>query len=213
MKRAMRITHWTAKIAERSREAKRASPRAAGTINKYALDVTAASDTKTYDGTTASTASPTITGGTSLQTGDTTTASITGSQTGISVVAAAATHIRVTAPANATVGVAFSITVTALDAYGNVATGYTGTVHFTSTDGAAVLPADYTFTGADAGVHNFSATFKTAGTESLAATERRSILKAPAGGHVGRKSRPLRTFNRAARHCLFCLNPSASSPD
>src|SRR5205823_14544128 len=47
---------------------------ATGAINKYALDVTAASDTKTYDGTTSSTASPTITGGTSLQTGDTTTA-------------------------------------------------------------------------------------------------------------------------------------------
>src|SRR5262249_61544412 len=46
---------------------------ASGTINQYALDVTAASDTKTYDGTTSSTASPTLTGGTSLQTGDTTT--------------------------------------------------------------------------------------------------------------------------------------------
>ena len=31
-------------------------------------------------------------------------------------------------------GVAFSITVAAYDAYGNVATGYTGTVNFTSTD-------------------------------------------------------------------------------
>src|SRR4029077_17840251 len=47
---------------------------ASGTINQYALDVTAASSTKTYDGTTSSTGSPTITGGTSLQTGDTTTA-------------------------------------------------------------------------------------------------------------------------------------------
>src|SRR4029077_19731880 len=46
---------------------------AAGTINQYALDVTAASSTKTYDGTTSSTGSPTITGGTSLRTGDTTT--------------------------------------------------------------------------------------------------------------------------------------------
>jgi hypothetical protein len=30
-----------------------------------------------------------------------------------------------------------SVTVTALDAYGNIATGYTGTVHFTSSDIAA----------------------------------------------------------------------------
>ena len=39
------------------------------------------------------------------------------------------------------------MTVTAVDAYGNVATGYTGTVHFTSSDGQAVLPANYTFIG------------------------------------------------------------------
>jgi len=35
--------------------------------------------------------------------------------------------------------------VTASDAYGNLATKYTGTVHFTSSDGSATLPADYTF--------------------------------------------------------------------
>ena len=39
------------------------------------------------------------------------------------------------APASATAGVAFNFTVTALDALGNTATGYSGTVHFTSTDG------------------------------------------------------------------------------
>ena len=42
------------------------------------------------------------------------------------------------------------------DAFGNTATGYTGTVHFTSTDGQAVLPADYTFTAGDAGIHTFT---------------------------------------------------------
>ncbi len=45
---------------------------AAGTINQLAITVTAASDTKTYDGTTISTGAPTITAG-SLATGDTTT--------------------------------------------------------------------------------------------------------------------------------------------
>ncbi len=44
----------------------------AGTINQLALTVTAASDTKTYDGTTTSTGIPAITGG-SLAPGDTTT--------------------------------------------------------------------------------------------------------------------------------------------
>jgi hypothetical protein len=46
--------------------------------------------------------------------------------------------------------------VTAQDPYGNTATGYTGTAHFTSTDTAATLPPDYTFTAADNGVHTFS---------------------------------------------------------
>jgi hypothetical protein len=35
-----------------------------------------------------------------------------------------------------------SVTVTALDAYGNIATGYSGTVHLTSTDPNATIPAD-----------------------------------------------------------------------
>ena len=54
------------------------------------------------------------------------------------------------------------LTVTVKDPYGNVATGYRGTVRFTSSDSAAVLPGNYTFTAGDAGVHVFSATLKTA---------------------------------------------------
>jgi hypothetical protein len=58
-------------------------------------------------------------------------------------------------------------TLTAYDASYNVATGYTGTVHFTSTDGAATLPVDYTFTPGDAGVHTFANGFilRTAGSQ------------------------------------------------
>ena len=37
----------------------------------------------------------------------------------------------------------WSPTVTAKDTYGNIATGYTGTVHFTSTDGAATLASRF----------------------------------------------------------------------
>src|SRR5262249_17447022 len=44
-------------------------------------------------------------------------------------------------------------------------------VHFTSGDAQAVLPGNYTFTAADAGTHAFSATLKTAGTQSLTATD------------------------------------------
>jgi len=40
-----------------------------------------------------------------------------------------------------------------------------------STDPAAVLPAAYTFTGADGGTHTFSVTLRTAGTRSVTATD------------------------------------------
>src|SRR5262249_58859248 len=48
------------------------------------------------------------------------------------------------------------VTVTALDAFGNVATGYAGTVHFSSSDASATLPPDFTFSAADQGVHTFT---------------------------------------------------------
>src|SRR5207302_2041082 len=70
-----------------------------------------------------------------------------------------------------TAGTAGSLTVTAKDAYGNTATGYRGTVHFTSSDAQAALPANYKFTTTDAGVHSFSATLKTAASQSLTATD------------------------------------------
>ena len=63
------------------------------------------------------------------------------------------------------------MTVTAYDAYGNVATGYTGTVSLTSSDPHAVLPSSYTFTAADAGQHSFAVTLDTAGTQSITATD------------------------------------------
>src|SRR6185369_12104406 len=91
---------------------------------------------------------------------------------------ATATHLRVTAPSTATAGTAFSVTVTALDGFDNVATSYTGTVHFTTTDGNAgvVLPADYTFTvggaGKDNGSHTFTngVTLATAGNQTVTGT-------------------------------------------
>jgi hypothetical protein len=76
-------------------------------------------------------------------------------------------------PSPTTAGVAGSFTVTAQDAYGNTATGYTGTVHFTSSDAQALLPADYTFTGADAGVHTFvkRTTLRKRGKQTLTVTD------------------------------------------
>jgi hypothetical protein len=75
-------------------------------------------------------------------------------------------------PASINSGSTGTFTVTARDACGGTATGYTGTVHFTSNDGAAVLPANYTFVGGDNGLHAFQATLNTVtATASLAATD------------------------------------------
>jgi uncharacterized delta-60 repeat protein len=73
-----------------------------------------------------------------------------------------APNFVVSAPSSATAGVPFSVTVTATDANGNVLTNYTGTVdfaNFASLDPQGVLPANYTFTAADQGVHTFALTF------------------------------------------------------
>jgi parallel beta-helix repeat protein len=81
------------------------------------------------------------------------------------------THFSVSAAATTVAGSAFNVTVQALDDFGNLVSGYTGTVHFTSSDGQAILPDDYTFTAADGGTHTFSATLLTAGTQSITVTD------------------------------------------
>ncbi|AFE06876.1 Ig-like domain-containing protein [Corallococcus coralloides DSM 2259] len=64
------------------------------------------------------------------------------------------------------------VTVSVTDAFGNPIQGYTGTVHFTSSDAQAELPADVTFVQADQGEKTVSGlVFKTAGTQSLTATD------------------------------------------
>jgi hypothetical protein len=98
---------------------------------------------------------------------DTVTGAIAGTQSGIVITAAAATHFSISAPASVRVGTAFSITVTALDAFGNVATGYTGTVHFASSDNHAILPPNYTFVAANNGVHTFTVTMRSSGTRTI----------------------------------------------
>ena len=85
------------------------------------------------------------------------------------VAAPAAALVLSGLPGSTTAGSAASATVTARDAYGNVASGYRGTVRFGSSDATAVLPADYTFTGIDAGTHTFpgSIALRTAGTQNI----------------------------------------------
>jgi hypothetical protein len=86
---------------------------------------------------------------------------------------ASASTFALTVPATVTAGVPFDMTVTAEDTFGQVAVGYTGKVHFSSSDGQGSLPADYSFTAADGGTHTFTSgvTLKTTGAQSVTASD------------------------------------------
>lgn len=81
----------------------------------------------------------------------------------LTVTPGVATHFDVSATTPQVAGSAFTVTVTAKDQNGNVATGYTGTVTFSSTDSSNALPSDYAFVSSDNGTHAFSVTLNTAG--------------------------------------------------
>ncbi|HYV36642.1 MAG TPA: NHL repeat-containing protein, partial [Gemmataceae bacterium] len=76
--------------------------------------------------------------------------------------------LTVTAPSSVTAGTGMNFTVTALDQHNATATGYAGTVHFTSSDGQAVLSADATLTN---GIGQFAAFLQTAGNQTVTAAD------------------------------------------
>ena len=84
-------------------------------------------------------------------------------------------------PSSTTAGDAHTFTVTARDAYGNTATNYDGTIHFSSNDTSTVasLPPDSTLTN---GVGTFSATLVTAGTRFITVTDTASGVAGTEGG-------------------------------
>jgi hypothetical protein len=87
--------------------------------------------------------------------------------------ASSGTQVTPAAPSSVSHRSQFSVTVTVEDAYGNVVTGYLGTIQFSSSDSSATLPANYTFTASDAGVHTFTSVFvlRTRGNQRLTATD------------------------------------------
>src|SRR6185312_8369972 len=102
--------------------------------------------------------------------GDTTfSLNTTGNLPGVPVSPAVTTQFLVSGfPTPAATGAAGVVTVTAADASGNPSPGYTGTIHFTSSDPNAVLPQDTTLIN---GTGTFSVTFQTAGTQSLTVSD------------------------------------------
>jgi hypothetical protein len=101
---------------------------------------------------------------------DTVNATIAGTVT-IQVTAAAAASLSLATPASARPSQAFPVTVRLLDRFGNMATGYRGTVHFSTSDSTAQslggIPGDYTFTGNDGGTRIFWVTLVTPTYQSI----------------------------------------------
>ena len=101
---------------------------------------------------------------------DATNTTITGSLT-VQVTAAAAANLSLTVPSSAVANKPFNATVVLTDRFGNVATGYRGTVSFSTSDVVAAqlggMPANYSFTAADAGTHTFSVTLVTPPSQTI----------------------------------------------
>src|SRR5207302_1309647 len=144
-----------------------------GTVHFTSSDgqATTPNDSTLTNGTGTFSATLKTAGSQTLTATDTNSSSITGTSDSNPKSAAKATHFRVSAPSSVTAGSAFSFTVTAQDQFNNTATGYGGTVHFTSTDGQPVRPNDSTLSNGSA---TFSATLKTAGNQTLTATDTNS---------------------------------------
>jgi hypothetical protein len=75
-------------------------------------------------------------------------------------------------------GTPLSFTVTAVDPFGNPATG--STIHFSSSTTEASLPPDYTFQTSDNGQHTFDVAFTVPGTQTVTAT----VLSSNASSNV-----------------------------
>jgi hypothetical protein len=77
-----------------------------------------------------------------------------------------AVELRMTMSSPLIPGQPISVTVTAYDAFGNVATNFLGGVQFSTNDATAKWPSSYSFTQADKGSHTFSITFETTGLQT-----------------------------------------------
>jgi len=105
---------------------------------------------------------------------DVANSNITGRSPAIAVSPASFLGFAISAPTEVGASSQFMITVRAVDAYSNTvtgSTGYTGTVHFSSSDAASTLPADSTLTN---GVGIFAVVLATVGNQSITVTDSQS---------------------------------------
>ena len=156
-----------------------------------------------------------VTAGTqSVTATDVGTSQLTGSGA-VTIIAAPASQLSVIPPSTAyaeasPLSTAFTVTVKALDQYGNLASSYSGSVHFSSSDGSASLPSNYTFTtgsGHDNGVHVFTSgvNMVTAGSQDLIVTD--TADSSVAGSAPVSVSQPTFKFSAAE----YAVNESTST--
>ncbi len=114
--------------------------------------------------------------------------SIISSTSSLTVAPASAAYFKVDAPAAVDTNTTFPVTVTAYDAYNNLASDYAGTVKLTSTDSAANTAGDlgtiYAFTtgtGQDNGVHVFNVELLTAGSQKITVADTTATMPAILG--------------------------------
>ena len=97
--------------------------------------------------------------------------SLTGTQDGIIVTPAAPSYFVLIGPNRVNANEEFEVTLQVYDRYGNIATGYSGTVAFSSSDASADVPDNYTFTADDAGVHVFHFRLRQTGQQTITARD------------------------------------------
>jgi len=168
-------------------------------------------------------------GNRSITATDTVTGTITGTSGTIVVAPLSATSLAVSAPANATAGTAFSITVTALDTYGNTATGLHRHRSLHRRRHQPTLPSDYTFVGGDNGTHTFTngVILLQAGSRTITATDNATAINgtsstiavaptatvAAAGGRPGEHHRRIRRLGHGHRKPTNTGTPQPVTPE
>jgi hypothetical protein len=91
---------------------------------------------------------------------------------GVTILPGESTSLLLVTPSDLTRTAGFDLAVVALDRFGNKATGYRGTLSFSSTDPDAMLPNPYTFTPEDAGLRVFSELkYNTPGFQTVSAVD------------------------------------------
>jgi len=168
------------------------------------------------DGTYSATLTAPTTLGTATITGTVNGGAITDTAA-VTFVAGPVTHLLVNVPDETTMNTPFEITVSAVDAQNRVIAAYSGTIAFTSDGMRDSLPANYTFTPSDAGVHTFNGvTLGDAGdrTINIADTADPSITGS-AAVHAGRPTQTTLTSsaNPSDPGAPLTLTATVTSPE